>query len=82
MIEPYDCQKNWFAILGKYDGDEQKAKQHLIGWLRRAIEQLEKTSFPYVMGCDVPLRNPVEYTLADGEMIETVSVTFSHPWGG
>ena len=60
---------------------QKDAMKHLASWLRAAADHVESGQWPMVMGCTVP-RAP-EYTVnLKGSLMSTVSVTFSHPWGG
>lgn len=63
------------------DQQEKAALKHLAAWLRSAADHIESNNWPKVMGCTVP-RAPEATIRLSGSLMTTVSVTFSHPWGG
>jgi len=63
------------------DKQERDALTHLASWLRAAADHVELGNWPKVMGCTIP-RSPEISIRLSGSLMTTVSVTFSHPWGG
>jgi hypothetical protein len=69
-------QNSWLVLVDKHG--EPKARKILANSLRVFADQVEKGGFPDIFGCEVMAGSrPCENTV-----IETVSVTLSHPWGG
>lgn len=60
---------------------EAQARKHLATWLRAAADHVEADRWPQIMGCTVPKASEFSVNVK-GSLMTTVSVTFSHPWGG
>lgn len=84
---PCNCDTMAFhryhELLDKFEGDKNKVKLHVAGWLRVIADHLERGGYPDIMNSNVPLRNPDKPCNRDHDMIvETFEVTLSHLWGG
>lgn len=82
LFGPYPFQNNWFSIIDSFGGDEKKAREHVVKWLRKAADLVENNQDnPSIFGCDnFPGKNRKEF--CEFSLMETISITFSKLCGG
>lgn len=74
-----NIQQNWFAMI-KEAGSEEAAGKEVARQLRLAADQIESGKYPRVFGIELPNPNPDFDSFED--IMQTYSVTLSHPWPG
>lgn len=74
--EAYPVQENWFKLIDDL-GSEDAARAELIRQLRMFADKIESGKYPRVFGCEC--KNGADLS---GEMMPSITVILSYPWGG